>query len=127
MPSTLRAVTQTSSWKLTGSFPPTPSSGPTCLLSVVCGEPPKQHIEDTPALVVEVLLPGTRERDLTFKKQLYADLSVPWYLILDPETNTLQVLQLPDSDYQQVTPADTLELSICDKCLLNVQIDRLFR
>jgi len=96
-------------------------------LSVVCGEPPKQHIEDTPALVVEVLLPGTRERDLTFKKQLYADLSVPWYLILDPETNTLQVLQLPDSDYQQVTPADTLELSICDKCLLNVQIDRLFR
>lgn len=96
-------------------------------LSIVCGEPPDRHINDTPALVVEVLSTGTRERDFTFKKQLYAELSVPWYLILDPESNTLQALQLLDGDFQQITGADTVALNICDECTLNVETSRLFR
>ena len=96
-------------------------------LTIVCGEPPAAHIEDTPALVVEVLSASTRERDLTFKRQLYAEQSVPWYLIVDPEDGVLHALQLDHGEYHNVAHTETLALRICSECSLHVEIDRLFR
>jgi hypothetical protein len=40
-------------------------------LVVVCGGVPERHVEAAPAIVVEILSPATRERDLTAKKELY--------------------------------------------------------
>lgn len=97
-------------------------------LTVVCGNAPARQVEKTPALVVEVLSDGTRERDLTFKKELYRRESVPWYLILDPAVSTLEALRL-DTDGQYVPGefATSLEIDICDTCPLSVNIERLFR
>ena len=97
-------------------------------LSVVCGQPPERHIESPPALVVEVVSPSTRERDLTIKRKLFAQESVGWYLIIDPDENTLLALQLSDrGSYEQVAFTDHLQIAICDACSLNVRLDRLFR
>ena len=97
-------------------------------VSVVCGPPPERHIETPPALVVEILSAGTHERDLTVKRQLYQQQSVDWYLIIDPEANSLQPLRLNEHRvYEQVAFTECLAIDICDSCSLSVRVDRLFR
>jgi len=97
-------------------------------LTVVCGAAPERHVEQTPALVVEVLSDATRERDLTFKKELYRNESVPWYLIVDPDGSTLTSLRLDDGgQYIPVESHGALAIDICDICSLSVSVERLFR
>jgi Uma2 family endonuclease len=40
-------------------------------LVVVCGTEPERHLEAAPAVVVEVLSLGTRDRDLPWKREIY--------------------------------------------------------
>lgn len=97
-------------------------------ITVVCGEPPERHVESAPALVVEILSPSTRQRDLTFKKQIYQEQSVPWYLIIDPEQKTLEAHRLNgDGEYQTVDYNETLDVDLCDNCSLSVKVGGLFR
>jgi len=51
---------------------------------VVCGPEPTRHVERTPPSVVEILFETTRERDVNFNLQLYRELGVAWYLVVDP-------------------------------------------
>jgi Uma2 family endonuclease len=57
-----------------------------------------------PLLVVEVVSPGElqRDRDYVAKRQQYEDLGVPEYWIVDPEAQTVTVLELQGSDYVEV-------------------------
>jgi Uma2 family endonuclease len=55
-----------------------------------------------PDLVIEILSPGTRRRDLNAKRELYARFSVPEYWIVDPEEETITVLTLVGSGYELV-------------------------
>ncbi|MEM6474521.1 MAG: Uma2 family endonuclease, partial [Planctomycetota bacterium] len=56
---------------------------------IVCGDPPERHVESPPAMVAEVFSEATRDRDQTFKRDLYRDEGVTHYLMLDPDTNVL--------------------------------------
>ena len=96
-------------------------------LTVVCGPVPKRHVEDVPALVVEILSPGTRDRDQTFKKEMYQREGVSWYLIVDPDKETLLALKLHDGEYQPMSHSDILTIDICGTCSLSVRVDRLFQ
>jgi len=95
-------------------------------LTIVCGPPPKKHVTQIPALVVEILSASTRERDLTFKKNLYQQEGVAWYLIVDPDNQTLQVLRLQDGEYQAMPHNETLNIDLRDRCSLTVDVNRLF-
>jgi Uma2 family endonuclease len=48
-------------------------------------------IEGAPDLVIEILSPGTQERDRGYKRTLYARYGVREYWIFDPEKRTLEV------------------------------------
>ena len=54
-----------------------------------------------PLVVVEVLSPSTRRRELGEKQQVYAALGVPHYRLLDPDAEAL-VLRLVDGAYVPV-------------------------
>lgn len=96
-------------------------------LTVVCGDVPERHVETTPALVVEILSESTQLRDQTFKKDLYQQNSVQWYLIVDPNKQALQALRLDErGQYQEIPHSDVLNADICGNCSLAVKIDRLF-
>lgn len=57
-----------------------------------------------PFLVIEVVSPGElqRERDYIAKRMQYQDRGVPEYWIIDPETETVLVLQLVGEAYTEV-------------------------
>ena len=51
------------------------------------------NIQGAPALVVEVLSPGTKKRDLGIKKDLFDRGGVREYWIVDPEGNTVTIFR----------------------------------
>jgi len=51
----------------------------------------RKVVEGAPDLIVEVLSPSTRSRDLTVKMDLYARTGVREYWIVDPETSSISV------------------------------------
>lgn len=59
----------------------------------------EQHIIGAPDLVVEVLSPGTAERDRRDKRNIYARCGVPFYWIVDPEGRSMTELALVDKAY----------------------------
>lgn len=59
-------------------------------------------IDGPPDLVVEILSPGTRRRDLTVKRDHYARFGVREYWIVDLDRRTVQVLELVGDAYRLV-------------------------
>ncbi len=57
-----------------------------------------------PLLVVEVVSPGElqRDRDYVAKRIQYQDCGIPEYWIIDPNTQTILILELSENTYQQV-------------------------
>jgi Uma2 family endonuclease len=59
-------------------------------------------IDAAPDLVVEILSPGTRRRDLDTKRALYARFGVQEYWIVDPDARTVTVLALASDKFEPV-------------------------
>lgn len=58
-------------------------------------------IRVAPLLVVEVLSRSTRRRDRGEKRDIYAELGVPHYWLVDPERHTAMVLRLGSEGYDE--------------------------
>ena len=70
-------------------------------LIVLCGaELKKDFVNQTPALVIEILSPTTEEKDRTLKAELYAEVGVVNYIIIDPLKNEIEVFILTQGKYQ---------------------------
>jgi Uma2 family endonuclease len=59
----------------------------------------KANIPGAPDLVVEILSPGGRRKDLEIKRKIYARFGAREYWIVDPDADTVEVLALSESGY----------------------------
>lgn len=69
------------------------------------------NIQGAPDLVVEILSPNTRARDLGVKARLYARFGVPHYWVIDPDDRSVQSFALREGRYVAAPvsrPGDTL-------------------
>jgi Uma2 family endonuclease len=91
-------------------------------LVVVCGPAPRRHVEQAPALVVEILSAATRERDLTVKRDLYEAQGVRWYAIIDPDEGRSTILRLGESGrYESREASGGQQIDLCPDCTLAVE------
>ncbi len=91
-------------------------------LVVVCGPAPRRHVEQAPALVVEILSAATRERDLTVKRDLYEAQGVRWYAIIDPDEGRSTILRLGESGlYESREASGSQQIDLCPDCALAVE------
>ncbi len=58
-------------------------------------------VHGAPDLIVEILSPATAARDRTYKRTLYARHGVREYWLVDPETQTIEVLTLGKRGYRR--------------------------
>ena len=60
-------------------------------------------IDGPPDLVVEILSPGTRHRDLDTKRAVYARFGVQEYWLVDPDARTVAVLVLAGNKFERIS------------------------
>jgi len=69
-----------------------------------------QHVRGAPAIVIEILSPGTRRRDETLKRSLYARAGVREYWMVNPDARRIVVCHGtstgPDRDVTLVADSD---------------------
>ena len=58
------------------------------------------NLEGAPDLVIEILSPTTRHRDLGIKHRLYERFEVPEYWIIDPESESVRIFRLENGRLQ---------------------------
>ena len=72
-------------------------------LFVACFEFKNQkYISKTPALVVEVLSPSNRNKDVVVKHRIYEEQGVKYYLVVDPANSSYIIYQLTGKEYKVV-------------------------
>ena len=62
----------------------------------------EDNIQDAPDLVIEILSPGTADRDRGFKRALYAQHGVREYWLVGPDSATVTVLALEEEGFEVV-------------------------
>ena len=75
-------------------------------LIVIDGEVPEGHLERAPRLAAEVISKSSRDRDATFKRELYETQGVSHYLLIDPDASTIQHFDFQENTDQSHTLAD---------------------
>lgn len=75
------------------------------LLVIRRGDAHAAAITVPPLLVVEILSPSTRAKDLLLKRGLYEDSGVPQYLLVDLDVPSLTLLRLTDGVYRDAAVA----------------------
>lgn len=60
------------------------------------------HVEGAPDLVVEIISPGSAQRDRIIKRKIYALHGVQEYWLVHPEKEQVQVLRLEKGDFQRI-------------------------
>ena len=61
-----------------------------------------QNIQGAPDLVIEIISPGTADRDRTIKRARYAKFGVREYWLVDPQCKTVEVLQASQTGFDTV-------------------------
>ena len=93
---------------------------------VVCGAPPERHVEEAPAIVVEVISSTSIERDTIHKRELYRDMGAGNYLLVDHEKRMIRLYR-QSNQWQEESVNGKLTVSICDDCHLEVDLSNLLK
>jgi len=87
-----------------------------------------KYISQPPVLVVEILSPSTRDKDLIVKRAIYCSQGVKYYVLVDPDNDTCQVLQLAGKDYQEAKTGHKVSFAFqfADDCSVEVDFGKIW-
>ncbi len=86
----------------------------------------EEGIRGAPDLVVEILSPGTAERDRTVKKKLYQRQGVAQYWIVDPDGDSVEVWDFESSAGRPTRHLDRLPVRFGTQNLGEIQLAEIF-
>lgn len=66
---------------------------------IVCGEFKEDFLTFPPTLIVEVLSKSTSMKDRNVKYNLYQEQKVNYYILVEPETQTVEIFELQNQAY----------------------------
>jgi Uma2 family endonuclease len=89
-------------------------------IAIACNTANKQFLDTPPTLVAEILSPSTALKDRHVKYDLYEQMGVAWYLIVDTDKETVEIYQLVAGVYQPIThqPGEAFALVLADGCTI---------
>lgn len=93
-------------------------------LLIVCDPIEKNYLDFPPKLVVEIHSPSTILKDKNSKFSLYEEYGIKYYLMVDPEEETVVVYSLNDAGKYKETTELTFEIS--DGCTISLDASKLF-
>ncbi|HSV11107.1 MAG TPA: Uma2 family endonuclease [Hanamia sp.] len=91
---------------------------------IVCGSIHKKYIDFPSPLVVEILSESTALKDRITKFSIYEKFGIKYYLIVDPEKESVEIYSLEDSIYnlQKLSPENPFTFSLSEDCNIDVVV-----
>jgi Uma2 family endonuclease len=91
-------------------------------IAIACNIDNKQFLNTPPTLVAEILSPSTALKDRHVKYELYEQMGVAWYLIVDADKEIVEIYQLVAGVYQSITyqPGEPFVLALADGCAMTL-------
>ncbi|WP_262915580.1 Uma2 family endonuclease [Niabella ginsengisoli] len=87
----------------------------------------KKFLDFAPSIVVEILSPSTALKDRNTKYQIYEQEKVKYYVIVDIDTESIEIYQLTDEKYGLLNFNSNFTFELPDDCSINVQLANIFR
>lgn len=91
---------------------------------MVCDNSNSDYIETVPVLVVEVFSPSTYLKDRNTKFNIYEENGVSYYIMVDPESEKIEIFQLIDNKFKQV---ETNKFTFNKQCTVEVDLNSIFK
>lgn len=88
-------------------------------LLIVCEEIRTPYLDHPPIFVAEILSPSTKLTDQNTKFDLYEEFGIHYYLMVDPESNQLQLFHLDDSKTYRLL--SDMEIQLEDHCSISLK------
>ena len=97
-------------------------------VSIVCKPIHKKFLDFPARLVVEILSEATALKDRHTKFSLYQNFGIKYYLIVDPEEETVEIFCLENSKYllQNFSPENPFTFSLSDDCKIDVVLKNIW-
>ncbi|MEP7267349.1 MAG: Uma2 family endonuclease [Saprospiraceae bacterium] len=100
-------------------------------LTIVCNDTNKKKLSKIPELVVEILSPSTRKKDLDLKSILYKEAGVGFYLIADPESDSILLFDYFDKkntlhQKPKKLTGNRINISLPSGCKLTADLNLIF-
>ena len=92
-------------------------------ISIICTDKISTFIETVPILIVEILSPSTHLKDRNTKFAIYEQNGVKFYIMVNPESSTIEIFQLIDNKYKEVY---ITEFDLKKNCKLSVDLQNIF-
>jgi Uma2 family endonuclease len=94
-------------------------------LTVCCDTDIDRFIEEPPTLIAEVLSAGTEHKDRTAKRSLYASEGVKYYLMIDIDHATIEMLEWKDGEYMPLPRSSEYTLTLTKNCVITLDLEPL--
>ena len=97
-------------------------------VAIFCEKPQKQYFSKTPILIVEVLSKATAQKDMTVKFDLYEKEQVGCYIMIEPDTQKVEIYELVDEKYKLVKSLQDKGVYSYknDKCSVTIDFENIF-
>lgn len=82
-------------------------------IMIVCGEPTEDYLNFPPVLIIEILSPNNIKTDRVLKFDLYRENGVKYYLMVDCQSDNVEVYELIDNYYKQVNKQNFIISNDC--------------
>ena len=98
-------------------------------ISILCQETSKKFIDFPPALVVEILSPSTALKDRHTKSALYAGQKVPYYIIVSPDSEEVEIYEWNDNTYdlKQKDRSFTYTFNFPEGCTATIDFSEIWK
>jgi Uma2 family endonuclease len=90
---------------------------------IICNTPPSDFVRTPPVLILEILSPATRLKDRNLKFKLYEENGVKYYLMADPEKNSMEIFTLKNNRFEETNVA---LFQLAENCLVDLEIKNIW-
>ena len=93
-------------------------------LLIVCQPIDKKYLDFPPDLVVEIHSPSTKLNDINIKFALYEEFGIRYYIMIDPDEETVKCYELDDNGAYQLM--ENMSFVFGDGCSVEADLQSVF-
>ena len=96
---------------------------------VLCKPPGPKFLDFAPLLVAEILSPSTALKDRNTKYEIYQQQKIKYYLIIDINTNSIEIYELSNEQYQlaPVNSDGSFDFEFEGECKVKVPLSEIWK